>query len=88
MGDDWTYLCTVADQRIDPLEALGIIPDRPLAYWGWGEIADQYGRRSENRRRRDPAATRPAAHRPTTAAPVVGKTMIARAAVASVDARS
>ena len=47
MGDDWTHLCTVAEQRIDPLEALGIVPDGPLPYWGWGEIPDQYGRRSE-----------------------------------------
>lgn len=23
MGDDWTHLCTVAQERIDPLEALG-----------------------------------------------------------------
>ena len=48
MGDDWTHLCTVAQQRIDPLEALGIIPDGPLPYWGWGEIPDQYGWRSES----------------------------------------
>jgi hypothetical protein len=48
MGDDWTHLCTVAEQRIDPIEALGIIPADPLAYWGWGEIPDQYGRRSED----------------------------------------
>ncbi len=27
MGDDWTHLCTVADERIDPL---GIIPSTPL----------------------------------------------------------
>ena len=47
MGDDWTHLCTVAEQRIDPLEALGITPAAPLPYWGWGEIPDQYGRRSE-----------------------------------------
>ena len=32
MGDDWTHLCTVAQQRIDPLEALGIIPAGPLPY--------------------------------------------------------
>ena len=43
-GDDWTHLCTVAEQRIDPLETLGIVPDRPLPYWGWGDIPDQYGR--------------------------------------------
>jgi hypothetical protein len=48
MGDDWTHLCTVGQQRIDPLETLGIIPDRPLPYWGWGEIPDQYDRRSED----------------------------------------
>jgi hypothetical protein len=47
MGDDWTHLCTVAQQRIDPLEALGITPAGPLPYRGWGEILDQYGRRSE-----------------------------------------
>lgn len=43
-GDRWTHLCTVGDQRIDPLESLGIIPERPLPYWGWGLIPDQYGR--------------------------------------------
>lgn len=32
-GDDWTHLCTVAAERIDPLDELGIIPDRPLPYW-------------------------------------------------------
>jgi hypothetical protein len=26
------------------LETLGIIPDRPLPWWGWGSIPDQYGR--------------------------------------------
>jgi hypothetical protein len=46
MGDDWTHLCSVSEQRIDPLETLGIIPERPLPYWGWGVIPDQYGRRS------------------------------------------
>ncbi|MEA2355510.1 MAG: hypothetical protein QOD61_1639 [Solirubrobacteraceae bacterium] len=48
MGDDWTHLCTVEERRIDPVEALGIIPASPLPYWGWGEIPDQYGRRSED----------------------------------------
>jgi hypothetical protein len=47
LGDGWTHLCTVADQRIDPLDVLGLIPSLPLAYWGWGEIPDQYGRRWE-----------------------------------------
>ena len=29
---------------LSPLEALGIVPDRPLPCWGWGDIPDQYGR--------------------------------------------
>lgn len=45
LGDHWAHLCTVAEQRIDPEETLGIVPDRPLPYWGWGDIPDQYGRR-------------------------------------------
>jgi len=44
-GDRWTHLCTVGDQRVDPLETVGIRPARPLPYWGWGDIPDQYGRR-------------------------------------------
>ena len=31
---------------MDPLEELGIIPREPLPYWGWGEMPDQYGRRT------------------------------------------
>ena len=45
LGDDWAHLCTVGAQRIDPVEALGIVPDQPLPYWGWGDIPDQYRRR-------------------------------------------
>jgi hypothetical protein len=48
MGDDWTHLLTVAPDRIDPLHTLGIIPDTPLPYWGWGTIPDQYGRHSDH----------------------------------------
>ncbi|QIS09791.1 plasmid pRiA4b ORF-3 family protein [Nocardia arthritidis] len=44
LGDCWTYLCTVGDERIDPLEAVGIEPSLPCPYWGWGTIPDQYGR--------------------------------------------
>lgn len=43
-GDDWAHLCTVGD-RVDPEEALGIVPPAPLPFWGWGAIPDQYGRR-------------------------------------------
>lgn len=45
LGDDWAHLCTVGEARIDPLDALGIVPPGPLPYWGWGDIPDQYRRR-------------------------------------------
>jgi hypothetical protein len=48
LGDGWTHLCTVGEERIDPLEQLGITPREPLPYWGWGTIPDQYGRRSDH----------------------------------------
>ncbi len=44
-GDDWTHLCTVGDEKIDPTEVLGIVPTKPLPYDGWGTMPDQYGRR-------------------------------------------
>lgn len=44
-GDSWMHLCTVADEKVDPHEVYGEPPDRPAAYWGWGSIPDQYGRR-------------------------------------------
>lgn len=47
MGDDWTHLCTVADEGVDPLEVLGQAPGRPTPYAGWGSLPDQYGRRFE-----------------------------------------
>ena len=44
-GDDWTHLCTVGPERVDPLDAFGIVPDEPLPFFGWGDIPDQYRRR-------------------------------------------
>jgi pRiA4b ORF-3-like protein len=44
-GDGWHHICTVGTERIDPVEVFGITPRRPLAYFGWGDIPDQYGRR-------------------------------------------
>lgn len=44
LGDDWAHLCTVGDSPMDPVETLGSVPDRPLPYFGWGGIPDQYGR--------------------------------------------
>jgi hypothetical protein len=44
LGDDWAHLCTVGNSPLDPVETLGSVPDRPLPYFGWGAIPDQYGR--------------------------------------------
>lgn len=48
LGDYWVHQCTVDTFTVDPLEVLGIRPNGPLAYWGWGDMPDQYGRRWEN----------------------------------------
>ncbi len=45
LGDNWVHLCTVGERRIDPDEQVGIEPDCPVPYWGWGSLPDQYGRR-------------------------------------------
>lgn len=45
LGDIWTHRCVVGEEKVDPLEVLGVRPDAPLPYWGWGSIPDQYGRR-------------------------------------------
>ena len=45
LGDDWTHRCVIGGDKVDPIEVLGIRPDAPLPYWGWGTIPDQYGRR-------------------------------------------
>jgi hypothetical protein len=45
LGDDWAHLCTVGAQRIDPTETVGVLPDQPTPFWGWGDMPDQYGRR-------------------------------------------
>jgi hypothetical protein len=44
-GDDWAHLCTAGDRRIGPVQVLRIQPDKPLPYWGWRVIPDQYRRR-------------------------------------------
>ncbi|MEW2385538.1 hypothetical protein AB0873_26095 [Micromonospora sp. NPDC047707] len=44
LGDRWKHQCVIADQDIDPVETLGILPAKPLPYWGWGTIPDPYGR--------------------------------------------
>lgn len=44
LGDNWVHRCVVGERKIDPLDELGMVPDKPLPYWGWGNIPDQYGR--------------------------------------------
>ncbi len=44
-GDNWEHLCSVGPERADPVEVYGIVPARPVAIFGWGDLPDQYGRR-------------------------------------------
>lgn len=64
LGDDWTHRCVVGEEKVDPVQVLGIRPAAPLPYWGWGSIPDQYGRRwadddGESRVPRRPSWTHP-----------------------------
>ena len=63
LGDAWMHRCVVGEVKVDPLEVLGIRPDVPLPYWGWGSIPDQYGRRwaADDGESRAPAETEPVA---------------------------
>lgn len=62
LGDHWAHLCTVAERRVDPLEALGIVPDKPLPCWGWGSLPVRPPFQRRRRRIRPPAG--PARRRP------------------------
>ena len=44
LGDNWRHQCALGPDEIDPENELGMVPDRPLPYWGWGVIPDPYGR--------------------------------------------
>ncbi|MGH3502811.1 MAG: UPF0158 family protein [Nocardioidaceae bacterium] len=44
-GDRWVHRCTVGAELVDPLEVYGVTPHQPTAYFGWGDLPDQYGRR-------------------------------------------
>jgi hypothetical protein len=35
MGDNWRHHCGIADDTVDFMAQMGIVPDRPLPYWGW-----------------------------------------------------
>lgn len=63
-GDDWTHRCVVGQEKVDPLEVLGIRPRVPLAYWGWGDIPDQYGRQWAGDDGESPVPERPAQPHP------------------------
>jgi hypothetical protein len=43
LGDNWQHRCVVEPEKGDPLEEYGIVPEGPVAIWGWGSIPDQYG---------------------------------------------
>jgi hypothetical protein len=45
LGDGWEHLCTVANQRVDPVDMYGAVPDGIVVVDGWGSLPDQYGRR-------------------------------------------
>jgi Plasmid pRiA4b ORF-3-like protein len=47
-GDRWEHRCRVLQEKVDPRDEWGggPLPRQPVAIWGWGEIPDQYGRRS------------------------------------------
>jgi hypothetical protein len=44
-GDGWTHVCRVQDAKVDPLDVWGEVPPEPVAYFGAGDLPDQYGRR-------------------------------------------
>lgn len=64
LGDDWTHRCMVGEQTIDPVEVLGIRPSKPMPYWGWGSIPDQYGRRWAEDDGQGPVPPRPSRPHP------------------------
>lgn len=64
LGDNWVHRCVIGERKIDPLDELGIVPDKPLPYWGWGSIPDQYGRTWAGDDGETPIPKRPRARHP------------------------
>ncbi|WP_189135557.1 hypothetical protein [Wenjunlia tyrosinilytica] len=56
-SENWRHRCSAAPDPIDPLKEVGIVPERPLPYWGRGMIPDPYG--AAGQRRRSAAGTGP-----------------------------
>ena len=48
LGDHWRHRCKIRAADLDPVDAYGEAPDRPVPIWGWGWIPDQYGRVTED----------------------------------------
>jgi hypothetical protein len=93
LGDNWVHRCVIGERKIDPLDELGIVPDKPLPYWGWGSIPDQYGRNWAGDDGETPIPKRPTARHPMLVYdwPAVGAVAdldlrAVRAAVAAGDA--
>lgn len=36
LGDQWVHRCRVGEERVDPVEVLGGIPEQPMAYFAGG----------------------------------------------------
>jgi hypothetical protein len=68
LGDFWAHRCTLGPEKLDPLQVLGVRPDVPLPYWGWGVIPDQYGRRWSD----DDGESRAPRRRPRQPHPMLG----------------
>jgi Plasmid pRiA4b ORF-3-like protein len=48
LGDEWRHDCEVEASDVDPEEAYGTVPKKPVPFWGWGTIPDQYGRLADD----------------------------------------
>lgn len=72
LGDDWGHLCTLGPVRIDPVDTLGSLPDRPLPYRGVGRHPRPVPAPMGRRRRRVAATEGSQARRPATAAARLG----------------
>ncbi|MDQ6884218.1 MAG: plasmid pRiA4b ORF-3 family protein [Candidatus Dormibacteraeota bacterium] len=48
LGDEWRHDCEVEVVDLDPGEAYGMVPDKPVPFSGWGVIPDQYGRLTDD----------------------------------------
>jgi hypothetical protein len=59
-GDSWVHRCEAGPGKVNPLEVLGIEPDVPMPYFGWGDVPDQYGRRWDGDDGESPTPSAPA----------------------------